>query len=84
MKNEKQDELLPINYDQWYITGSQQKSPGWKSHHQSPKKCKSTYLCKFIFIHTMRRNLRKGPFIYYVSTCRGGGGGQKMPIFAYS
>ena len=25
-----------------------------------------------------------GPFIYYVSTCRGGRGGQKMPIFAYS
>ena len=24
--------------------------------------------------------LRKRPFIYYVSTCRGG---QKMPIFAY-
>ena len=26
--------------------------------------------------------LDMGPFIYYVSTCRGGG--QKMPIFAYS
>ena len=25
----------------------------------------------------------RGPFIYYVSTCRGEGG-QKMPIFAYS
>ena len=27
--------------------------------------------------------LPKGPYIYYVSTYRGGGG-QKMPIFAYS
>ena len=26
----------------------------------------------------------RGPFIYYISACRGGGGGQKMPIFADS
>ena len=32
----------------------------------------------------LRLRFTQGPFIYYVSTCRGEGGGQKMPIFAYS
>ena len=46
--------------------------------------------CTNVSIHILNLDLNayipKGPFIYYVSTCREGegGGGQKMPIFAYS
>ena len=46
------------------------------------KFCIPTYLPNFC-VQLLVEN--RGSFIYYVSTCReGGGGGQKMPFFAYS